>query len=96
MCERCDNFNKHLKLVNRINEIFRKDDIDLHEGIAVLFYMCGVLGACPVDAGDGRNIPYESGMEEGWLVEEALANIHAAYRRVLLRETRLRKDVKTH
>lgn len=91
MCARCDNFNKHANVVREINRIFLDTGIPVEEGVKLMLYMCGILCACPTDIQDtGERVigqSYEPVQPEGWLKEEAWANIEAAYRRVLLKET---------
>lgn len=94
MCEFCDNFNKHEEIAFKINAIMLEAAIPIDQGVAVMLYLCGLIGACPAeidaDAVVDRSIPYEPGYAEGQLKEMAFANIEAAYRRMQQRERLLR------
>lgn len=95
MCAFCDNFNKHEEIAFKINAIMLEAAIPIDQGVAVMLYLCGLIGACPADIDEGavvnRNIPYEPGYAEGQLKEMAFANIEAAYRRMQQREDSMRR-----
>lgn len=103
MCRFCDNFNTHEEIAFKINAVLLEAAIPIEQGIAVMLYLCGLIGACPADIDAGavvdRSVPYEPGYAEGQLKELAFANIEAAYSRTQKRERlmrTLRKGGLTH